>query len=103
MYVIETSYRWVSKFNNGQLDLEDKQRPGATCTASSDELLAKKQFIVTNDDRFTILQLANSVVISSGTISNFTISKKHIGLRKVRCKMDTYNNNKQQQQQKIAR
>lgn len=39
---IETSFRWVSKFNNGQLYLKDKQRPGAACTASSDALLAKR-------------------------------------------------------------
>lgn len=50
-------YRWVSKFKNGQTDLQDKQRPRAPRMASTDAIIAKITDIITNDGRLTIKQI----------------------------------------------
>lgn len=64
-------YWWVSKFKNGQTDLEDQQRPGPPRLVSTDAKLAKLTDFITLYNRLTIKQLANLVGISSGTV--FTI------------------------------
>lgn len=47
-------YRWVSIFQNGQIDLKDKQRPEAPRTLSTDRMLTKIADNMTNDGRLTI-------------------------------------------------
>lgn len=51
-------HRWVSKFKNGQTDLNDKQRPGKSCTTLTDIIRTKITDITTctNDGRLTIKQ-----------------------------------------------
>lgn len=64
-------YRWVSGLKNGQKYLKNKQRLGASRTATKDAILEERKIISTNDGQLTIKNSKFSRHFTGDSINNF--------------------------------
>ena len=76
-----TVYDWFAEFRRGQRSLEDDPRSGRPATATTDIQVAAVRKLVEEDARVTVLQIAEEVGTSSGSVSN--ILHNSLGLSKV--------------------
>eukprot|EP00112_Aurelia_sp_Birch-Aquarium-sp1_P013402 Seg2844.1 transcript_id=Seg2844.1/GoldUCD/mRNA.D3Y31 product="Mariner Mos1 transposase" protein_id=Seg2844.1/GoldUCD/D3Y31 len=65
-----TVYDWFAQFRRGRRSLEDDPRSGRPATATTDVQVAAVRKLVGEDARVTVLQIAEQVGISSGSVGN---------------------------------
>ncbi|UYV75701.1 hypothetical protein LAZ67_13001055, partial [Cordylochernes scorpioides] len=66
-----TIRRWVQRFQKGDFDLHDKERPGKPSTLTTDQNLALVEEIVENNRTITTYQLMKKLSISKGNVLNY--------------------------------
>ena len=69
-----TIYDWFAEFRRGRSSLEDNPLSGRPAAAATDLLVAAVQKLVEEDGRVTVLQIAEEVGISSGSVSNILLN-----------------------------
>ena len=77
-------YEWYKRFQDGDEDVEDDERPGRPSTSTPDENVEKVKEMVMNDRRITIREVADDVGISIG--SCHAIFSNVLGMKRVAAK-----------------
>ena len=76
-----TVFRWVKAFKAGKFSVEDDTRPGRPKTSITKANIAAVTFVVKQDARLSVKDIANYTGISEGSVQ--TTLKKRLDLRKV--------------------
>ena len=81
----EVSYatvtRWMKKFKNGCVSINDAPNSGRPCSATSNTMVKKVCDVVKSDARLTVHQIASIVGISAASV--FRIVKRHLKMRRI--------------------
>ena len=92
-------YDWFADFQRGQHSLEDNPHLGHPAAATTDLQVAAVQKLVEEDGRVTVLQIAEEVDISSGSVSS--ILHHSVGLSKVSARWVSYMLTEEQKQSRV--
>ena len=79
-----TVYNWFAEFRRHRETLQDAERSGRPCSATTEENVTAVQKLVEDDARITTAFIAAQLQISVGTVS--TILHDSLGLSKVSCR-----------------
>ena len=79
-----TVYNWFAEFRRDRETLQDAERSGRPCSATTEENVTAVQKLVEDDARITTAFIAAQLQISLGTVS--TILHDCLGLSKVSCR-----------------
>jgi histone-lysine N-methyltransferase SETMAR len=74
-------YKWIRRFQEGREDLEDDPRIGRPKTSRNDEKVNAVRNLIDEDQRITVIQVAESLDISCGTVHS--ILHEDLGLSKL--------------------
>lgn len=74
-------YKWIKRFKGGREVLEDNHRQGRPSTSTTPEQVDAVQALVDEDRRVTVLEIAQTLDISTGSVDS--ILRDQLGLSKL--------------------